>query len=93
MRRKRSAKVYTLPGVERRDLSFAPPAQRVLEGAIARGLTEVALVGVDRTGRLYVAASHQNSDAAAGVLMRGVWTIAGHEIAGPDGDRPPDVVA
>lgn len=75
-RRPRSAKVYALPGVERRDLHSYVPTQRLLEKAIEKGLSDVVLVGIDRTGQLYVAGSFQDCDKATGVLMRGVSLIS-----------------
>ena len=80
-RRHRSARVYVLPGIERRDLSPArTDAGRVLAAALDQGLSDVVLVGVDREGELYVAGSFRDCDKATGVMMRGVALIAGGRI-------------
>jgi hypothetical protein len=79
--RRKSAKVYTLPHIERRDLAPGlAPARVVLEGAIEKGVINVVLVGIDRRGELYVAGSYRNVDEAVGVLMRGVQLVAGGRV-------------
>jgi len=45
--------------------------------AIENGVTDVILVGTDRSGELYVAGSYEDCDKAVGVLMRGVSYISG----------------
>lgn len=89
--KRRRARIYVLPGVERRDISPAPAARRVLEAAVEAGLSDVVLVGVDRAGVLYVAGSYHDTDRAVGVLMRGVTYISGGRMAGPQGDLVDDV--
>ncbi|MEK6591556.1 MAG: hypothetical protein AABZ67_00605 [Pseudomonadota bacterium] len=79
--RKKAAKIYTLPGVERRDIGLAVEVGRVLDGAKKAGLSDLVLVGIDREGRLYVAGSMPDIDKAAGMLMRGVCFTAGATMA------------
>lgn len=83
----KSARIYTLPGVERRDLGYMVAVEAVLAGALARGLTQVGLVGIDRAGRLYVASSNPDMDKLAGLLMRGVSFISNGEAAPCNGER------
>lgn len=73
----KSARIYTMPGVERRDIGFSPTVERVINGAIEAGISAVVLVGIDRKGNLYVAGSPPSADTAVGMMMRGVQYLAG----------------
>lgn len=76
-RRKRSAKVYVLPGVERRDLGGVRiPSTEVLQAAINNGVHDVIVVGKDRAGGLYVAGAPPDVDRAVGMLMRAVTFLS-----------------
>ena len=77
-RRKRSAKLYVLPGVERRDLAGSTvDSLKVLQCAIDAGVTDVVVVGRNRQGELYVAGSSPDMDKVTGSLMRAVHMLAG----------------
>lgn len=63
------AEVHVLPGVERRDLLGALPCEQLLQKAIDLGITDVVIVGRDRTGNQYVASALPNADVAVGRLF------------------------
>lgn len=69
----KSARIFVLPGVDRRDLCGAPvESEQVFRGAIENGVTDAVVVGLSRDGRLYIAAATADIDRAVGILMRGV---------------------
>lgn len=76
-RKRRSAKIHVLPGVERRDLAGAPiPSVEVLQEAISNGVTDVIVIGKDRAGNLYLAGAPPDVDRSVGMLMRAVALLA-----------------
>lgn len=88
------AEVHVLPGVERRDLIGTLPANQLLQGAIDAGVTDVIIVGRDRSGAPYVASGLPDADKAVGMLMRAVNMIAGatienDQVLGDDGGPSP----
>lgn len=58
--------VVVLPVITRLDL----PPERVLNAALARGLSEVVIVGVDKDGEEYFAASKSDGGDALWHLQR-----------------------
>jgi hypothetical protein len=67
------AEVHVLPGVERRDLVCGPAeSDRILHAALDEGLSDVAVIGRDRRGELYVASGCSDVDRTVGLLMRAV---------------------
>lgn len=81
-RRKRSARVIVLPGVERRDLAGSPcKSSSVLQAAIDGGVTDVIVVGRDRQGKFYLAGAPPDMDRTVGMLMRAVQFLAGAELS------------
>ena len=66
------AEVHVLPGVERRDLLGVLPTEQVFQRALDAGVTDVLIVGRQRTGELYVSSGCDDVDRAAGMLMRAV---------------------
>ncbi len=76
-KRKRAAKVYVLPGVERRDMAGTViPSEEVLRAAILKGVGDVVLVGRARNGKLYVSSSGNDVDKSCGLLMRAVGMLS-----------------
>lgn len=76
-RRRKSARVFVLPGVERRDLAGpSVPSEDVLRGAIEKGVADVVVVGRDRAGGLYVAGASPDVDRTVGMLMRAVSMLS-----------------
>jgi hypothetical protein len=72
--------VIALPGVERRDLGGETPADRVLTAALDAGLLDVVVVGRDRCGEFYLAASDGNADAVVGKLFRAAQWLSEREL-------------
>lgn len=70
------AEIHVLPGIERPDLYSAPEASAVLQAAIEAGVNQVVLIGRDRTGELYLAASVDDAEKCVGLLMRAVSMIS-----------------
>jgi hypothetical protein len=70
------AKVYVLPGVERPDLAQDVPSRHVLERAVENGVTDVIVIGRDRTGDRYIASSSGDADRIVGALMWGVMYLS-----------------
>lgn len=66
------AEVHVLPGVERRDLLGVLPTEQVFQRALDSGVTDVLIVGRQRTGELYVSSGCDDVDRAVGMLMRAV---------------------
>jgi hypothetical protein len=84
-KRKRTAKVFVLPGVERRDLIPKTEARDVIAGAFEDDITSVVICGIARDGSLWVRTSVGDADRAVGLLMRAVTRIAEASI---DNDMP-----
>lgn len=74
------AEVHVLPGIERRDLLDPLPTAELFSRALDAGVTDVVIVGRDRTGALYVATSGRDADRDVGALMRAVALIASSTI-------------
>lgn len=76
-KRKRSAQIVVLPGIERRDLAGVKcDSAGVLQCAINAGVTDVIVVGRDRQGNLYLAGAPPDVDKTVGMLMRAVATLS-----------------
>lgn len=74
------ADVHVLPGIERRDLGQSTPSSAVLQAAIDAGVTDVVLIGKDRSGQFYLAAECSDADTVVGKLMRAVAVLADSEV-------------
>lgn len=87
-----SATIVVLPGVERRDLAGNPtPSASVLRAAIDNGVTDVIVVGRDRSGELYIAGAPPDVDRTVGMLMRAVAVLSDCNIVNDvviGGDEP-----
>ena len=75
-RKRKTAAIHVLPGIERRDLTGECPATAVLNSAIKNGVTDVIVIGRDRKGERYVAASLSDIDQTVGRLMGAVTYLA-----------------
>jgi hypothetical protein len=76
-KRRKSARIIVLPGIERRDLAGSPCSSRnVLQAAIDQGVTDVLIVGRDRKGQLYIAGAPPDVDKSVGMLMRAVAVLS-----------------
>ncbi len=73
------AKLFILPGVERRDLvGTKVDSERVLSRAIEAGLSECVVVGRDRAGELFIAGTEPDIDKVTGMLVNAVhWLNEG----------------
>lgn len=72
-KRKRSAQVFVMPGVERRDMNGQHcDSNTVLQAAIDNGVTDAMVIGKDRQGNLYLASASPDTDKAVAMLMRAV---------------------
>lgn len=74
------AEVHVLPGIERRDLLGALPAEQLFTKAIENGVTDAVIVGRTRDGSPYVASCLSDADKAVGQLMRAVNMITSAEM-------------
>lgn len=70
------AEVHVLPGVERRDMIGVLPAEQLLQKAIDQGISDVVIVGRDRSGNPYVASAMSDVDRAVGRLMYAATFLA-----------------
>ena len=66
------ADIVVLPGVERRDIGDPVPSEDVLRCAIESGLTDVIVIGRDRSGEHYLAAAIADADRIVGRLL---WAV------------------
>ncbi len=85
------AKVFVLPGIERRDLVGEPmPAAQCLAAAIELGVTDVVIVGRQRDGSQYIAGTCPDVDKAIGVLFAAATYLASSNFARDinDDDEP-----
>lgn len=78
--------VVAFPGVERRDLGGDVSPKDVLLAANDAGLGDVIVVGRDRAGAFYLAASDGNADAVVGKLFRAAQWLAERELELDDDD-------
>lgn len=84
------ADVHVLPGIERRDLAGEPVAcETMFQAALEHGVHEGVVVGLDRAGELFVAASGADTDRAVGLLMRAVTYLTTHRVEQPDASAEP----
>lgn len=72
------AEIHVLPGIERRDLCGETlSSEIVLTKAIESGVTGAIVIGLDRSGTLYIAADATDVDRVVGMLMRAVAFLSG----------------
>lgn len=64
------AEVRVLPWADRPDLFKMPEPPHILQAAIENGLTDVIVIGRDRTGQFYVASSVGDGEKCLGMLTR-----------------------
>lgn len=90
-----SATIIVMPGVERRDMCGERTSDEdVLQSAIDNGVTDVIVVGRDRSGDLYIAGAPPDIDKLVGTLMRAVARLSDCVIDNDvqmGGDPPCDV--
>lgn len=74
------ADVVVLPGVERRDIGAPVPNDEVLRYALENGVTDIIIIGRERSGRYYVSSAIGDTDKVVGRLMWAVHYLATSEI-------------
>jgi hypothetical protein len=72
--------LFVLPGVERRDLEQDIPSVEVLQNAIDVGVSDVIVIGRERSGEFYIASAVADADRVVGRLMWAVQFLASHEV-------------
>lgn len=75
------AQVHVLPGIERRDLPADITAEQVLQAAIDAGITDAIIIGRDRQGQQYIAASIGDIDRTVGRIMSAVAFLTNARLA------------
>lgn len=82
------ADILPMPGATfRAKPAEATAPEDALKGALNAGLLDVAIVGRTISGDITVFGSQPDSDAAIGLLTRGITFLAGAQQIAPDEDE------
>lgn len=90
---KPTAKIFELPGIDRRDFGTKAKTIDVLQYAIDYGITDVIVLGRNRDGSRYIAAEDGNLDAVVGKLFSEATRMASSEMehCAPPASDPRDL--